>query len=110
MRTVKIIQVNEDISIKRSVDSGTEEQRAIVKEIIAKVKNEVDNALKAYTEKFDHVLLSSLVVTTAELEEAYNQVSMEMVDIIKEAASNIRSFHEKQLRNSWITTDTNGTV
>ncbi|MCQ6275698.1 histidinol dehydrogenase [Bacillus sp. V3B] len=107
---MKIIRVNEDISIKRSVDSGTEEQRTVVKEIIAKVKNDGDHALKAYTEKFDGVLLSSLVVTTAEIEEAYNQVSVEMVEIIKEAADNIRSFHEKQLRNSWMTTESNGTI
>ena len=55
-------------------------------------------------------ILSSLAVTTAELEEAYNEVSVEMVDIIKEAAENIRSFHEKQLRNSWIQTEQNGTI
>ncbi len=110
MRMMKIIQVNEDISIKRSVDSGTEEQRAIVKEIIATVKEGGDQALKAYTEKFDSVQLSSLVVTEDEIEEAYNEVSEEMVAIIKEAAENIRSFHEKQKRNSWITTEKNGTI
>ena len=110
MRMMKIIQVNEDISIKRSVDSGTEEQRDIVKEIIATVKEGGDQALKAYTEKFDSVQLSSLVVTEDEIEEAYNEVSEEMVAIIKEAAENIRSFHEKQKRNSWITTEKNGTI
>src|SRR3954453_22218331 len=110
MRLMKIIQVTEDISIKRSVDSGTEEQRDIVKEIIATVKEGGDQALKAYTEKFDRVQLSSLTVTEAEVEEAYKQVSEEMVSIIKEAAANIRSFHEKQLRNSWIQTESNGTI
>ena len=53
---MKIIQVTEDISIKRSVDSGTEEQRAIVKEIIATVKEwRRSSPVKAYTEKFDRV-------------------------------------------------------
>ena len=52
---MKIIQVTEDISIKRSVDSGTEEQREIVQDIIAIVKNDGDEALIAYTEKFDGV-------------------------------------------------------
>lgn len=107
---MKIIQVNEDISIKRSVDSGTEEQRAIVKEIIATVKKDGDTALKSYTEKFDRVQLSSLKVEAREIDEAYQQVSTEMIDIIKEAAANIRSFHEKQLRNSWMTTEANGTI
>src|SRR4051794_12698607 len=110
MRLMKIIQVTEDISIKRSVDSGTEEQRAIVQEIIATVKDGGDQALIAYTEKFDRVLLSSLTVTEAEIEEAYKQVSEEMVSIIKEAAANIRTFHEKQRRNSWMTTEQNGTI
>src|SRR3954470_18349159 len=110
MRLMKIIQVTEDISIKRSVDSGTEEQRAIVQEIIATVKDGGDQALIAYTEKFDRVQLSSLTVTEAEIEEAYKQVSEEMVSIIKEAAANIRTFHEKQRRNTWITTEQNGTI
>src|SRR4051812_30001569 len=110
MRLMKIIQVTEDISIKRSVDSGTEEQRAIVQEIIATVKDGGDQALIAYTEKFDRVQLSSLTVTEAEIEEAYKQVSEEMVSIIKEAAANIRTFHEKQRRPSWMTTEENGTI
>jgi histidinol dehydrogenase len=110
MSTVKIIKVNENISIKRSVDSGTEEQREIVKDIIAKVKTEGDAAILAYTEKFDGVALESLTVPTEEIEEAYKLVSAEMVEIIKEAAANIRSFHEKQLRNTWITTEQNGTI
>ena len=107
---MKIIKVNDNISIKRSVDSGTEEQREIVQDIIAVVKNEGDAALLAYTEKFDGVALDSLTVSTEEIEEAYKLVSAEMVDIIKEAAANIRSFHEKQLRNTWITTEQNGTI
>ena len=107
---MKIIKVNDNISIKRSVDSGTEEQREIVQDIIAVVKNEGDAALLAYTEKFDGVALDSLTVSTEEVEEAYKLVSAEMVDIIKEAAANIRSFHEKQLRNTWITTEENGTI
>ncbi|KAA9018006.1 histidinol dehydrogenase [Niallia endozanthoxylica] len=107
---MKIITRNEGISIKRSVDSGTEEQRKIVKDIIEQVKNNGDEALKAYTEKFDRVQLTNLAVTESEIEEAYSQVSEEIIEIIKEAAQNIRSFHEKQLRNSWITTEKNGTV
>lgn len=107
---MKIIQVNDQISIKRSVDSGTAEQRNIVKAIIATVKSEGDQALKAYTEKFDRVSLSSLLVTEAEINKAYQLVSEEIIEIIKEAAQNIRSFHEKQLRNSWMTTNKNGTI
>ena len=107
---MKIIQVNEDISIKRSVDSGTEEQRAIVKKLLPPLRMAVIKPLIAYTEKFDRVQLASLTVTEDEIEEAYKQVSEEMVSIIQEAAANIRTFHEKQLRNSWMTTEENGTI
>lgn len=107
---MKIIKVNEEISLKRSVDSGTEEQRAVVKDIIAAVKSGGDQALFDYTEKFDRVRLSSLTVTDAEIEEAYQEVPESTVKIIQEAAQNIRTFHEKQLRNSWITTEKNGTM
>ncbi|MDQ3884159.1 MAG: histidinol dehydrogenase [Thermoproteota archaeon] len=107
---MKIIKVNDEISIKRSVDSGTEEQRKIVKDIIANVKAQGDVALKEYTATFDGVTLEALAVNKKEIEEAYNLVSSEMVEIIKEAAANIRYFHEKQLRDSWITTDKNGTI
>lgn len=107
---MKIIKVTEDISLKRSVDSGTEEQLAVVKDIIAAVKQQGDQALRDYTEKFDRVRLSSLLVTEAEIEEAYKEVPPSMIEIIKEAAENIRRFHEKQKQNSWITTEKNGTI
>ena len=63
-----------------------------------------------YTEKFDGVKLSGLVVSKEEVEEAVASLSDEQLAIIQEAADNIRMFHEKQLRNSWITTDETGTM
>jgi histidinol dehydrogenase len=107
---MKILQVTNNISIKRSVDSGTEEQRSTVKAIIADVRENGDKALQSYTEKFDGVSLSSFLVSEAEIAEAYKTVTPEQIAIIQEAAANIRSFHEKQLRPSWITTETNGTI
>lgn len=107
---MKILKVNDQISIKRSVDSGTEEQRAIVKDIIETVRKNGDQALKGYTEKFDGISLDDFAVTQAEIEEAYSQVDEEILEIIREASDNIKSFHEKQLRPSWMTTEENGTV
>lgn len=107
---MKILQVSDDISIKRSVDSGTEEQRSVVKTIIADVRVNGDRTLKQYTEKFDGVKLDSLLVTETEMAAAYDSVSKEQLAIIQEAAANIRSFHEKQLRPSWMTTEKNGTI
>ncbi|MBX9974326.1 histidinol dehydrogenase [Cytobacillus firmus] len=107
---MKILKVNDQISIKRSVDNGTEEQRAIVKDIIESVRQNGDQALKEYTEKFDGISLDEFKVSQAEIEEALSQVDGKILEIIKEAAENIRSFHEKQLRPSWMTTEENGTV
>ncbi|MGM0777513.1 MAG: histidinol dehydrogenase [Bacillota bacterium] len=107
---MKILKIDDQISIKRSVDNGTEEQRAIVKNIIEKVRQNGDQALKEYTEKFDGISLDELKVPQAEIEEALSQVEGKILEIIKEAAENIRSFHEKQLRPSWMTTEENGTV
>ncbi len=51
-----------------------------------------------------------LVVSKEEVDEAVASLSEEQLAIIQEAADNIRMFHEKQLRNSWITTDETGTM
>lgn len=107
---MKILQVNELVSIKRSIESGTAEQLEVVQKIIADIRTNGDRALKAYTEKFDGVRLESLLVSAAEMEEAYGLVDSGFVGIVKEAAENIRIFHEKQLRPSWMTTEENGTI
>ncbi len=107
---MKILKVTDQISIKRSVDNGTEEQRAIVKNIIETVRQRGDQALKEYTRKFDGISLNNFSVTQAEIDEAYNEVDDEILAVIKEAAENIKTFHEKQLRPSWMTTEENGTI
>lgn len=107
---MKILKVTDQISIKRSVDNGTEEQRAIVKNIIETVRQRGDQALKEYTGKFDGISLNNFSVTQAEIDEAYNEVDDEILAVIKEAAENIKTFHEKQLRPSWMTTEENGTI
>jgi histidinol dehydrogenase len=107
---MKILKVKELVSIKRSIDSGTSEQAAVVKSIIADIRSRGDKALSEYTEKFDRVPLSSFQVTEKEVEEAYSQVDQPFIALVREAAENIRSFHEKQLRPSWMTTEENGTI
>ncbi|MFP5112676.1 histidinol dehydrogenase [Bacillaceae bacterium C204] len=107
---MKIVKVNDLVSIKRSIESGTSEQVEVVKEIIGAIRTRGDGALREYTEKFDRVHLASFSVTENEIEAAYEQVDERFISIVREAAENIRSFHEKQLRPSWMTTDENGTV
>jgi histidinol dehydrogenase len=107
---MKIVKVNDLVSIKRSIESGTTEQLAVVKKIISDIRSDGDEALRAYTEKFDRVVLESFVVTEDEFNAAYAQVDSEFISIVREAADNIRSFHEKQLRPSWMTTEENGSI
>lgn len=107
---MKIVKVNDLVSIKRSIESGTSEQVEVVKEIIGAIRTRGDGALREYTEKFDRVHLASFSVTENEIEAAYEQVDERFISIVREAAENIRSFHEKQLRPSWMTTEENGTV
>lgn len=107
---MRILKLTDAVSIKRSVDSGTEEQQAIVQGIIEQVRQNGDEALRAFTEKFDGISLSYFAVTEEEKREAYEKIDEQILAIIKEAAENIRSFHEKQLRPSWMTTDENGTI
>ncbi|OCA88184.1 histidinol dehydrogenase [Bacillus sp. FJAT-27225] len=107
---MKIVFAEEAVSIKRSVESGTSDQLKIVKRILADVRARGDEAVREYTEKFDGVRLASFKVTESELEAAYREVDESLIEIIQEASANIRSFHEKQLRPSWLTTEENGTI
>lgn len=83
---------------------------AIVSDIIADVKENGDTAVKAYCAKFDKAELTSLEVTPEEIQEAVSQVEPEFLDILREAAENIRSFHSRQVRNSFVIADKPGIV
>ena len=83
---------------------------AIVADIIADVKENGDRAVKAYCAKFDKAELTSLEVTPEEIQAAVSQVEPEFLDILREAAENIRSFHSRQVRNSFVIADKPGIV
>lgn len=83
---------------------------ATVSEIIAAVRAEGDRALLAYTERFDGAALSTLAVSRAEIEEAMALVEPRFLAVLRRAAANIRKFHEKQVRNSFIINDEDGIV
>ncbi len=107
---MKIIKEVEEASIKRSVDSGTEEQRKAVKEIIVSVREKGDASLRELTEKFDGVLIEELKVSEVEIADAFAEMDTGMIKVIQEAADNIRDFHEKQKLSSWFTTRPDGTM
>ena len=82
----------------------------IVSEIIENVKKNGDKALLEYCKKFDKAVLSDLLVSQEEMEEAVNAVDPNFMEILEKAAANIRRFHEKQVRNSFILNDRPGIV
>lgn len=98
---------NEDIFARTVPKTNIE---GVVSEIIENVKANGDKALFEYCEKFDKAKLSSLVVSREEIDEAVASVEPEFLEILKKAAANIRKFHEKQKRNSFIINDENGIV
>ena len=83
---------------------------ATVAEIIAAVRERGDAALYEYCERFDGAKLESLAVTPEEIEEAVSAVEPKFLEILEKAAKNIRAFHEKQVRNSFIINTENGIV
>lgn len=107
---MKIINKSDLKSLKRSVDQGTEEQRKAVQEIIAQVKQQGDRAVKTYTQRFDQAELDYFKVTGEEFEQAYESLDGEFVEILQEAAANIRAFHEKQRASSWFDSSEDGTI
>ena len=81
---------------------------AIVTDIIANVREKGDEALYTYCEKFDKAKLTTLQVTPEEIREAAEAVGEDFLNILKKAAANIRKFHQKQVRNSFIINDEDG--
>ncbi|MDO4740509.1 MAG: histidinol dehydrogenase [Eubacteriales bacterium] len=82
----------------------------VVAQIIADVRARGDEALFAYCEKFDGAKLSALQVSEREIDEAMGAVGESFLEILRRAAANIRKFHERQKRNSFIINDEDGVV
>lgn len=99
-----------DYDARRSLESGTREQQEAVRAILARVKEEGDEAVRSYTEMFDRVKLSDFRVTEEEYLEAEKLVSAEVVAALTEAAENIRDYHRRQVRQSWMTVKESGTL
>ncbi|WP_340968229.1 histidinol dehydrogenase [Bacillus sp. PPSBB_11] len=89
------------LSLKRSLDTGTEEQRLAVQRIIEEVRKNGDEAVRSFTKQFDGVSIEQPLVTEDEKTKAYERLDPEMIQIIKTAIRNIRTYHERQLTSSW---------
>ena len=90
---------NDEIFARDNIAANVE---PAVTAIIADVRARGDEALFDYTARFDKAALTALEVSPAEIDEAFETVEPEFLDILREAADNIRCFHEKQVRNSFV--------
>ena len=97
--------------LKRSPNNYGKFESAVA-EILEKVKSEGDEALFTYTKQFDQVEINkdTIRVTEEEIKEAYDTIDPALLDVIRKALVNIRTYHEKQIQNSWFTSTTNGTM
>lgn len=115
MRTVTLTKEStKDILenlLKRSPNNYGEYEKT-VSEILENVKAKGDSALFSYTEQFDKVSITSenVRVTEEEVREAYQAVDPGLIEVIRKALVNIRSYHEKQKQNSWFTSTEDGTM
>lgn len=88
--------------LKRSPNNYGEYEEKVAA-ILAKVKEEKDAAVFAYTKQFDgaEITKDTILVTKDEIEEAYKLTDASFVEVIKKALVNIRAYHEKQKQYSW---------
>lgn len=102
----------QDFKLKRETDYGTPEQNEVVKAIVRDIRTEGDAALLRHTEQLDriHLTADQLRVTEEELKTAYGHVEPSFVKAIQAAADNIRRFHVKQKRNSWMDFQADGSI
>ncbi len=110
MRTLKLTQDTQknilESLLKRSPNNYTEFEGR-VNDIIANVREKRDEAIFDYTKKFDgaDINASNILVTKEEIEEAYSLVDEKLLAVIRKALVNIRKYHEKQVQNSWFTSE-----
>lgn len=97
---------NDEIFARPDMKTGVED---VVADIIANVRARGDAALFEYCRKFDKAELTTLEVSEAEIDEAFDVIG-DFRRVLERAAANITKFHEKQLRNSFIINDEDGIV
>lgn len=115
MRIVKLDQNTKAQALEKLIGrgaSGYGEYEKTVQDIIADVRANGDKALIAYSKKFDRCDLTpeTMRVSDKEIREAYAALDPALIEVMKKAAENIRVYHEKQKRSSWITTSDNGAI
>ncbi|MCY9661322.1 histidinol dehydrogenase [Paenibacillus chondroitinus] len=99
-----------EFELKREVEYGSPEQNETVRRIIDEVRQDGDAALRRMAREFDRVEVAELRVSDEEIQAAYAQVDAEFLAALRQAAANIRAFHEKQKRTSWMDLQPDGSL
>lgn len=107
MKYTNMVELKNELS--RSQFSH-DDVNTIVKNILDDVKSRGDQALYDYNKKFDNVSLSSLQVTEKEIEDAFNRLDKELLEVIRYSHENIVRYHTKQKRNDFLDKDTDGVI
>ncbi|MBE6737555.1 MAG: histidinol dehydrogenase [Ruminococcaceae bacterium] len=108
IKIMKYGEISKDEIFARQ--EATMDVSSIVSDIIEDVKENGDKAVLAYNLKFDGAELESLEVSEEEINEAFESVEDKFLDILRNAAANIRAFHQKQVRTSFIMNEKAGVV
>ena len=97
--------------LKRSPNQYTEYEERVAA-ILNALKLQKDQALFDFTKKFDGATIdaSNILVTEAEIQEAYETVDASLLEIIRKAKKNIQEYHEKQRQYSWFDSKPNGSL
>ncbi len=113
MKIVEVLTTEYEKILDRLIRRGDEdffEVDKIVEEIIGEVRLKRDDALITYTKKFDGADLTGLKVSEKEIEDAMKSVDAELIEIMREAAVNIREYHQFQVEKTWLQTKSNGVM
>lgn len=81
-----------------------------VRGILADVKKNGDDALKKYSLQFDHAEITSLAVTETEIKAALSKTDSRLLFTMRQAAENIRAFHQKQKREGFVMSEREGVL
>ncbi|MDO5551597.1 MAG: histidinol dehydrogenase [Lachnospiraceae bacterium] len=115
---MRIIQLDESTKqnileglLKRDPNNYTQYADA-VQQIVDDIKERRDEALFAYTKKFDkaEINASNIRVTEDEIQEAMKQVDPGLLEVMKKSMANIREYHQRQVRQSWFDSKPDGTI
>ena len=108
---IKIMEygvVSEDKIFSRSTSSR--DVSDVVSAIIADVRDRKDEALRDYTLKFDGATINSIEVPREDIESAAEAMDKAFMDVLKKAAENIRNYHSRQKRESFVISEKDGVV